>query len=169
MGLFDMFKGDSGEQMTPHLAFATALIYMMSADGEIDNEEVGHLLSVIGGEDQGGGIVGVGAQNQRLLDSAIKYRKQNSLNSFLQEASPVLSDAQKMCILVNLLDSSLSDGTPEREEQEVFAEFLRAFNISEERFKPFFEVILLKSDRSIFTNQSHPKNQVGYQVKLLGL
>jgi uncharacterized tellurite resistance protein B-like protein len=168
MGLFDMFKGDSGEQMTPHLAFATALIYMMSADGEIDNEEVGHLLSVIGGQDKGG-IIGVGAQNQRLLDNAIKYRKQNSLNSFLQEASPVLSDAQKMCILVNLLDSSLSDGTPEREEQEVFAEFLRAFNISEERFKPFFEVILLKSDRSIFTNQSHPKNQVGYQVKLLGL
>ena len=35
MGLFDMFKGDSGEKMTPHLAFATGLLYMMSADGEI--------------------------------------------------------------------------------------------------------------------------------------
>ena len=63
MGLFDMFKGDSGEQMTPHLAFATALIYMMCADGEMDNEEIGHLLSVIGGQDQGG-VIGVGAQNQ---------------------------------------------------------------------------------------------------------
>jgi uncharacterized tellurite resistance protein B-like protein len=56
MGLFDMFKGDSGEKMTPHLAFATALLYMISADGEMDNEEIGHLLSVLGGEDQGNGV-----------------------------------------------------------------------------------------------------------------
>lgn len=166
MGLFDMFKGDSGEKMTPHLAFATALLYMMSADGEIDNEEIGHLLSVLGGEDQGNGVIGVGAQNQKLLDNAVKYRRKNSVESFLQEASPILSDAQKMCILVNLIDSSLADGTPEQEEQEIFAKFLQAFGISEERFKPFFEVMVLKNDRSVFTNQSHPKNQPGYQVKL---
>ena len=36
MGLFDMFKSDSGDKMSPHLAFATALLYMMSADGEMD-------------------------------------------------------------------------------------------------------------------------------------
>lgn len=166
MGLFDMFKGDSGEKMTPHLAFATALLYMMSADGEIDNEEIGHLLSVLGGEDQGNGVIGVGAQNQKLLDNAVKYRRKNSVESFLQEASPILSDAQKMCILVNLIDSSLADGTPEQEEQELFAKFLQAFGISEERFRPFFEVMALKNDRSVFTNQSHPKNQPGYQVKL---
>lgn len=166
MGLFDMFKGDSGEKMTPHLAFATALLYMMSADGEIDNEEIGHLLSVLGGEDQGNGVIGVGAQNQKLLDNAVKYRRKNSVESFLQEASPILSDAQKMCILVNLIDSSLADGTPEQEEQEIFAKFLQAFGISEERFRPFFEVMVLKNDRSVFTNQSHPKNQPGYQVKL---
>lgn len=166
MGLFDMFKGDSGEKMTPHLAFATALLYMMSADGEIDNEEIGHLLSVLGGEDQGNGVIGVGAQNQKLLDNAVKYRRKNSVESFLQEAAPILSDAQKMCILVNLIDSSLADGTPEQEEQELFAKFLQAFGISEERFRPFFEVMALKNDRSVFTNQSHPKNQPGYQVKL---
>lgn len=166
MGLFDMFKGDSGEKMTPHLAFATALLYMISADGEMDNEEIGHLLSVLGGEDQGNGVIGVGAQSQKLLDSAIKYRKKNSVDFFLQEAAPVLTDAQKMCILVNLIDSSLADGTPEREEQELFAKFLQVFNVSEERFRPFFEVMVLKNDRSVFTNQNHPKNQPGYQVKL---
>jgi hypothetical protein len=36
------------------------------------------------------------------------------------------------------------------------------------RFRPFFEVIVLKNDRSVFTNDHHPKNQPGYQVKLLG-
>jgi hypothetical protein len=71
-----------------------------------------------------------------------------------------------MCIMVNLIDSSLSDGQAEPEEQAMFAQFLTAFGISEERFRPFFEVIVLKNDRAVFTNQAHPKNQAGYEVKL---
>ena len=166
MGLFDMFKSDSGDKMTPHLAFATSLIYMMSADGEIDHEEIGHLLSVLGGEEQGNGTVGVGAQNQALLDNAVKYRRKNPIDTFLQEAAPLLSDAQKMCILVNLIDSSLVDGQPEPEEQALFGKFLQAFGVSEARFRPFFEVIVLKNDRSVFTNQNHPKNDASHQVKI---
>ena len=166
MGLFDMFKSDSGDKMTPHLAFATSLIYMMSADGEIDHEEIGHLLSVLGGEEQGNGTVGVGAQNQALLDNAVKYRRKNPIDTFLQEAAPLLSDAQKMCILVNLIDSSLVDDQPEPEEQALFGKFLQAFGVSEARFRPFFEVIVLKNDRSVFTNQNHPKNDASYQVKI---
>ena len=166
MGLFDMFKSDSGEKMTPHLAFATALMYMMSADGEIDNEEIGHLLSVLGGQDDGKGSIGVGAQSQALLDAAVKYRRKNSIDTFLQEAAPLLTDAQKMCILVNLIDSSLADGQPEQEEQQLFGKFLGAFGISEERFRPFFEVIVLKNDRSVFTNPNHPNNDSSYRVRL---
>ncbi|MEK8026677.1 TerB family tellurite resistance protein [Pseudaquabacterium rugosum] len=166
MGLFDMFKSDAGDKMTPHLAFATSLIYIMSADGEMDAEEVGHLLSVLGGKDDGNGSIGVGAQNQALLDSAVKYRRKNSVETFLTEAAPLLSDAQKMCILTNLIDSSLADGQPEREEQEMIGKFLQAFGVSEERFRPFFEVIVLKNDRSVFTAANHPKNAAGYQVKL---
>ncbi len=166
MGLFDMFKGDSGDKMTPHLALATSLLYMMSADGEMDHEEIGHLLSVLGGQSSADGTVGVGAQNQALLDNALKYRRKNPIEFFLKEATPLLSDAQKMCILVNLIDSSLSDGQPEPEEQAIFAKFMQAFGVSETRFQPFFEVIVLKNDRSVFTKQDHPKNSSGYQVKL---
>ena len=86
--------------------------------------------------------------------------------NFLQEAAPLLSDAQKMCILVNLIDSSLVDGQPEPEEQALFGKFLQAFGVSEARFRPFFEVIVLKNDRSVFTNQNHPKNDASYQVKI---
>lgn len=166
MGLFDMFKGDSGEKMTPHKALATSLLYMMSADGEMDHEEIGHLLAVLGGQDNGNGTVGVGAQNQALLDSALKYRRTHSVDEFLKEATPLLSDAQRMCILLNLLDSSLSDGQPEPEEQQVFGKFLQAFGVSETRFKPFFEVLMLKNDRTVFTRQDHPMNSAGYQVRL---
>ncbi|NWF66806.1 MAG: TerB family tellurite resistance protein [Campylobacterales bacterium] len=165
MGLFDMFKGDKGANMTPHLAFACALLYMMASDGEMDNEEVGHLLSVLGGS-KDGNTIGVGANNKELLDNALKYIRKNSLDTFLQEATPLLSDAQKICILVNLVDSSLADGTPEREEQEMFAKFMKAFAISEDRFAPFFEVIALKNDRSVFINQNDPRNSDDYKVTL---
>lgn len=96
----------------------------------------------------------------------MKYRRKNPIETFLQEATPLLSDAQKMCILVNLIDSSLADGQPEPEEQVLFAKVLQSFGISEERFRPFFEVIMLKHDRSVFVNQSHPSNQPGFKVQL---
>ncbi len=165
MGLFDMFKGDSGQEMTPHLAFAISLIYIMAADGEIQNEEVGHLLSVLGGAESGG-TIGVGANNRALLDKAIKYVRKKSVDEFFNEASPLLTDAQKMCILTNMADSLLSDGHAEPEEQALFERFLNAFAISNERFKPFFEVIALKNDRSVFVNANHPKNAPGHQVSL---
>jgi len=169
MGLFDMFRNDTGVEMTPHLAFVISLLYMMSADGEIDNEEIGHLLSVLGGQDQGNGVIGVGSQNKALLDAAVKYRRNNSVDTFLAVAVPLLSDAQKICILTNLLDSSLSDGTPEPEEQALFGKFLNAFGIAESRFRPFFEVIVIKNDRSVFTNKHHRMNQPGFEVRLSGV
>ena len=164
MGLFDMFKGDS-EEMTPHLAFATSLIYMIGADGKVEHEEVGQLLAVLGGEESGG-VIGVGANNKQLLDRAFKYQQRTPIDQFLAEAAPLLSDAQKMCILTNILDSSLSDGQPAPAEQELFNKFLQAFGISESRFKPFFEVIVLKNDRSVFTNADHPLNQANHTVQL---
>ncbi|MFS0558671.1 TerB family tellurite resistance protein [Brevibacillus sp. 179-C9.3 HS] len=165
MGLFDMFKTDKGEEMTPHFGFACSLLYMMKSDGEMDHEEIGQLLAVLGGEESNG-VIGVGANNRLLLENAMKYTRKNSIEKFLSEVTPMLTDAQKMCILVNLIDSSLADGQPEREEQELFGKFLTAFGISEERFRPFFEVIVLKNDRGVFLNQNHPKNQPGYRVTL---
>nr|WP_242071800.1 TerB family tellurite resistance protein [Brevibacillus formosus] len=151
--------------MTPHFGFACSLLYMMKSDGEMDHEEIGQLLAVLGGEENNG-VIGVGANNRQLLENAMKYTRNNSIEKFLSEVTPLLTDAQKMCILVNLIDSSLADGQPEREEQELFGKFLTAFNISEDRFRPFFEVIVLKNDRGVFVNQNHPKNQPGYRVTL---
>jgi uncharacterized tellurite resistance protein B-like protein len=164
MGLFDMFKGDN-EEMTPHFAFATSLIYMIGADGKVEHEEVGQLLSVLGGEENSG-TIGVGANNQKLLDRAFRYYQKNSIDTFLAEITPLLTDAQKMCVLTNMLDSSLSDGEAASEEQVLFNKFLQAFEISEERFKPFFDVIALKNDRAVFTKTDHPSNQPGYTVQL---
>lgn len=137
MGLFDMFKGDTVQAMTPKLAFASALIYMMAADGQIEEEEIGQLVSAIGGD-------------RALLDNALKYVRKNNIDTFLQQAAPALSEPQKLCVLANLCDSLLSDGSAAPAEQALFGRFLAAFAITEERFRPYFEVIALKNDRSVF-------------------
>jgi uncharacterized tellurite resistance protein B-like protein len=168
MGLFDRFKADEGQQMTPHLAFATSLIYCIGADGEIDNEEIGHLLSVIGGAGENGRI-GVGGNNRALLDQAIRIARTKPLDAFLAETVPLLTDAQRMCILLNLVDSAMSDGQAEGEEQEIVARFQRAFGIPDERFVPFFEALYAKNDRSVFLNLEHPHNRDGYVVEIKSL
>jgi uncharacterized tellurite resistance protein B-like protein len=168
MSLFNMFKSDKGEQMTPHKAFAIALIYTMAADGEMDPEEVGHLLAVIGGESKGG-VIGVGANNQALLDAAFKYVRKNSHEQFLAEATPVLTTAQRLCILMNLVDSALADGDAEPEERVFFDKAQQAFGITDEEFRPYFEVIMMKNDRSVFRDQNHPMNQPGFKVGLSGV
>jgi uncharacterized tellurite resistance protein B-like protein len=168
MGLFNMFKSDSGEKMTAHKAFACALIYCMGSDGEMDPEEVGHLLSVLGGSRDGDSI-GVGANNKALLDSALKYVRKVQFETFLTEATPVLTPAQRLCVLTNMVDSAMSDGEAEQEEQVLIGKAQQAFGISDEQFRPFFEVIIMKNDRSVFTNPNHPHNQAGYQVKLSGV
>jgi len=168
MGLFDRFKSDQGQQMTPHLAFATSLIYCMGADGEMDNEEIGHLLSVIGGATERGQI-GVGANNRALLDQAVRIARTKPVDQFLAEVTPMLTDAQRMCILLNLVDSAMSDGQAEGEEQDLVAKFQRAFGISDERFVPFFEALHVKNDRTVFLNPGHPHNQNGYVVEIKGL
>ncbi len=95
MGLFDMFKSDEGREMTPHLAFATSLVYVMGADSEMDPEEIGHLLAVLGGSSQGGSI-GVGANNRALLDQAMRIVRTKPVDQFLEEATPILTDAQRL-------------------------------------------------------------------------
>ena len=50
MGLFDVFKGDSAQAMTPKMALGASLLYMMSADGNVEQEEIGQLVSVLGGD-----------------------------------------------------------------------------------------------------------------------
>ena len=167
MSLFSMFKSDKGEQMTPHKAFAVALLYTMAADGEMDAEEVGHLLSVIGGSREGG-TIGVGANNRALLESAMKYVRTHSPDQFLAEATPLLTTAQRLCILMNLVDSALSDGEAEPEERAFFDKTQTAFGISDEEFRPYFQVLMMKNDRSVFMDQNHPLNRPDFKVGLLG-
>lgn len=161
-----IIKEEVHTELNPQLCFIISLLYMIASDGVIQNEEIGQLLAVLGGEEGMDGEMKVGDENEKLLRSAQAYVEANSVDNFLINSNKILNDVQKMSILINICDSLLSDGKAESSEQQLFNKFLKNYGISEERFQPFFEMLILKNDRTIFSYKNHPKCREGYQVKL---
>jgi|SRR3954453_15140969 hypothetical protein len=136
--------------MTPWLAFAISLIYCVAVDRDVDAHEVGRLVSAFGGK-VSADVIEVGATHRDLFHRAVQYVRTHKSDDFLTEAAPILTERQRMAILLNMVDSALADSRAEPEERKLLEKFQRAFGISDERFRPYFEVILLKNDRGIFT------------------
>jgi uncharacterized tellurite resistance protein B-like protein len=140
MGFFDRFSSDV--KLTPAIALATSMIYMMSADGEISDEELNYLatkLHAIGDADE-------------LIRLSAKYSKKQGLEEFQKEANKILTRDQKFTVLANLIDILLSDGTAEEEEQELFFSFVNAFEITEDDIQPYIDILSVKNDLASFVD-----------------
>ena len=136
MGLFDAFKSEP-PKLSPRLVLAVGLLFMMAADGEIESEEIGQLQSVVGGDGE-------------LIQNAIKYIRTIKYEQFLTDASTLLNSQQKLSVLINMADSLLADGHADAAEEKMFIQALTAFGMTEDGFKPHFQTIALKNNRSIF-------------------
>ena len=123
-------------ELSPPLVLAASLLYMMAADGDIDDAETSQLQSVL-------------SDNEELLSCAISYVQSVPLEQFLKEAPEGLSAPDKLCILTNVCDSLLSDGSAADAELELFSRLLSGFQISEETFASYYQAIALKNDKSV--------------------
>jgi len=138
MGFFDKFS--SNTELTPAIALATSMIYMMASDGEIDDEEMNYLavkLYAIGDAEE-------------LMSLSQKYSKKQGLEAFQKEANEKLTEDQKFTILANLIDILLADGDADEEEQNLFFSFVEAFGISEDDIQPYIDIISVKNDLASF-------------------
>ena len=109
---------------------------MMIADGEVSEQESSHLQSIIGG-------------NEDVLHRALSYVEANSIDEYLETLPKILSNAQKVCILMNICDSIMADGDLADDEKELFSRFLAAVGLTEESFKPYLRAISVKNERDI--------------------
>ncbi len=149
MNFREILKYDTNPQkMSTARAFLISLLYMISADGQIDSKEVAHLLAVTGSTKTG--PLSIQVINQKAVDLALAYRSKHSLESFLTEATPMLSHLQRKCILLNLFDCATHDQHLQLAEKEVFDKFLQAFQISGEELSHLLDAILLKNNLTIF-------------------
>ena len=136
------------QPMTPHLALASALLYMLTSDGSIGAQEVGHLEAVIG-------------EFEGLQKVALTYVRTVKLKAFLDEASAVLRPEQKLYILLNVCDSMLADGEVAHIEDKLFLSMLSALGYNEASFARFHQVLETKNVKSFDASQF--KNSVTHE------
>jgi voltage-gated potassium channel len=123
--------------LTPRIAFAAALIYMINADGKIEPHEIHRLVSAL-------------KDDRELLEIANRYTKLNSIDEFLGNCERVLDKEQQLSVLVNLYDAILSTREPAMQELELFNRFMQTFGYNEEQFAPYFHSIAVKNNRALF-------------------
>ena len=137
--MFGLFKSQSAQlELTPRTCLAVSLVYCMGADGEIDPEELGHLAAVLGRN-----------ATQEELDRAVRYVRATPPERFLEEAAPRLRPDQRLCILLNMIDSAMADGDAEQGEQKLVMRFAEAFGLSEAALEPHFRTLAAKNDRTV--------------------
>ena len=131
-------------QMTPFLALVVSLIYMLSADGEIDDHESSQLQAVVG-------------DHAELLEIAMVYAQNTDVSEFLLESKDILNAEDKLCILSNLCDCLLSDGVSEDHELELFGLISDSFGVSQTSFHTHFSNLKTKNNKKtlgVFNQQS---------------
>ncbi len=131
LGDFDAAAASS--DMTPPKALVVSLLYMMSADGSMGEEEIGRLNAVVGG-------------SQALLKSSLRYVSQVRAPQFLAAAASVLDEQQRICILLNACDTMMSDHQVVGAERDLFRRMLAAFGIAPGQFDRYLNVVYLKND-----------------------
>lgn len=121
------------DAMTPPKALVVALLYMMSADGSMGEEEIGRLNVVVG-------------SCQALLKASLRYVGQVRAAEFLAAAANVLDERQRQCVLLNVCDTMLSDHQVAGGERELFRRMLAAFGVEAKSFDKYLSVIYLKNE-----------------------
>ncbi len=143
--LLDNLKNQAGEVgldgaeqifLTPYLALACSLLYMMASDGELEAQESSQLQAVLGGD-------------KAVLSYALRYVQSVPIEQFFVTASELLSVKDKWCILANVCDALLADGHADHAELALFAQMTSAFGMREAQFEPYFKILALKNDKSV--------------------
>ena len=124
-------------KLSPPLVLTACLLYIMAADGKIQEQESSQLQQVIGG-------------NDGLLAHALAYVKAFPVEKFLEDAPSVLSQQDKLCIMANVYDSMLADGNADKKEHEIFNTFREAFDLKKSDISLIVEVVTLKNNKDIF-------------------
>ena len=131
-GEFELITSDKLSDLTPHLAMAVSIVYMMSADGSIGQEEIGQLEAMVG-------------EFEGLQEFALQLVRKIKRSDFLNHAKHALDKPQRLCVLLNVCDSMMADEDIGMLEDKLFVSMLDAYAVKESAFKKYYEVLELKN------------------------
>ncbi len=131
--LGDFDAAATAQGLTPPMVLVVSLLYMMSADGSMAEEEIGRLNAVVG-------------NSQALVKASLRYVSQVRAPQFLASAAQVLDEQQRLCVLLNACDAMMADRQVAGGERDLFRRMLAAFGIAAGEFDRYLNVIFLKND-----------------------
>ena len=121
------------------LSMAIGMTYATAAVGYLSETERVDLHKVI--------------PDDELLEQALEYTRRTPTTDFLAACGPLLTAEQKLCLLLNMIDVSMSDGKLQGEERALLTEFQNAFGISDSTLEPHLVTLTLKNDRRAFDGE----------------
>jgi uncharacterized tellurite resistance protein B-like protein len=143
--------------MQPLDILATAIAYVIAADGQTTVEEKATLVSMLGKHVSNGDLTRGELQN--MTQSAFNNAEKIPVEKFLTVVSGNLSQGQKAVLLLNLYDVAAVDGSIALGEKRVLEAFEEALEIDENTMIKARDIIAYKNDTAVFTNAMHPKNE----------
>lgn len=141
--------------MQPLDILATAVAYVITADGKTTIEEKAKLVTMLGKHVANNDLSQ--ADLQSMTQSAFSNVQKIPVEKFLTVTAS-LSSGQKAVLLLNLYDVAAVDGSISMGEKVVVEAFEEALKIDENSMKTARNIIAYKNDTSVFTNPVHPKN-----------
>ncbi|MBZ0118594.1 MAG: TerB family tellurite resistance protein [Sandaracinaceae bacterium] len=135
MGVFDGFMGSS-VQLDPKLCLAAGMIYVHAADGHLAAEEKYDLLRVI--------------PDDATISRALQYVRMTPLPQFLQQANMLLTPQQKMCMILNMADTSMGDGHMGDQERAILVQAQQAFGIPDQALTVYVQGLMMKNSYQLF-------------------
>ena len=124
----------NAKELTPHTIFGVALIYMLSSDGIVSENEVGQLQSNL-------------SHFEGLYDASSEYVLYNSVEQFLWDVRSKLDVQQSIFVLINVYDLLCSDGIIDENEKILFERFLAALSFDKKKFASFANLIEIKTNK----------------------
>ena len=123
-------------KISPQIILATAMMYVASVDKNITTEENTYLVTIF-------------RSNPGILNKALAVHKRTSYEDFLKIARKDLTTDQKTCIMANMVEIAMIDGTYSGEEQDIVEKFVSSMGISRMTYNSIMNALLVKNNISV--------------------
>jgi len=151
--------------MTPLEIFVTSMAYIMAGDGDVSAEERAKLLGAVNKHVRKREIMP--DHLKKIVGAAFRHVEKVDLEVFLANSVGSLSPGQRLAIFANLYDMTLADGDVLSGERAILDRFRGIFDIDLSIARALEEVIMLKNDTQVFTNERHPSNEPNFKPKVV--
>jgi uncharacterized tellurite resistance protein B-like protein len=122
--------------VTPYIGMAAAMMFIAMADGKVASEEDRYIRHAY-------------RDDLVTLKAALAYFKTHTYAELIKALQPMLDQEQKLCVLANLMDIGMSDGTFRSSEQQMIRDFATAVGLTEDEIETIRQVLILKNKISV--------------------